>query len=143
MGIPSTADLSIGIAAGSASVAAGDDVVFTLTLGNAGPDQAVSIVVEEAFTTAGGEPSAPVAFTASTGSYNPTTGVWTIGALSATAGTPATLALTFAAPAVAEPLVLEASVASGTADGNPSNNTDSDSVDVVLPEGIFSDGFED
>lgn len=143
LGIPSTADLSISVVAGSASVAAGADVVFTLTLGNSGPDQAVSIVVEEAFTTSGGEPSSPGAFTASTGSYNPTTGVWTIGALSATAGTPATLELTFAAPAVAEPLMLEASVASGTADGNPANNTASASVEVVLPDGIFSDGFED
>ena len=144
LSVSATADLSVDVSAAVSSVEDGSDVVFTLTLGNAGPEQALNVGVGELFLTPGAEPAAPHAFTASTGSYNPSTGIWSIGALSATSELAPSLSLTFTTPRVAAPLSLEATVSSSTADGSQANNVDSASVDVVLrPDAIFSDGLED
>ena len=71
------ADISVTKVVDNATANVGENVTFTVSVSNAGPDAASSLVVNDLL---------PSGFTlvssnASTGSYNSTTGVWTIGGL--------------------------------------------------------------
>ena len=87
------ADLSIGVTATPESASPGDDVTVTISASNGGPDTATSTKVDvslpEGLTLATSPPKAPLA---STGTYDSTTDVWTIGNLAK--DTSATLTIT-------------------------------------------------
>jgi large repetitive protein len=73
------ADLSLSKTANPPNPGVGTNVVYTVTLSNAGPQQATGITVQDQL-------PAGVTFVsanASQGTFNPGTGVWTVGALAA------------------------------------------------------------
>ncbi|HEX8710071.1 MAG TPA: Calx-beta domain-containing protein, partial [Pyrinomonadaceae bacterium] len=83
-----SADLSLSKTVNNPSPSVGESVVFTLTLSNAGPDAATNVQVGDSL------PAGLqfVSATASTGSYDAASGVWTVGTVAV--GTPATLNIT-------------------------------------------------
>lgn len=73
--VPAAADLAITKTANNLNPVVGDLVTFTLTVTNLGPDTGIDVVVNDMLP-AGFE---FVSSNASIGTYNPLTGVWTIG----------------------------------------------------------------
>ncbi|GIX32449.1 MAG: hypothetical protein KatS3mg125_0405 [Lysobacterales bacterium] len=75
--VSTQADLSVSIAYSNTTPPAGNTITKTVTVSNAGPSNAVNVVVNDLI------PSGftLVSATPSQGSYNPTTGVWTVGTL--------------------------------------------------------------
>jgi uncharacterized repeat protein (TIGR01451 family) len=85
---PTIADLSLIKTVNLPNQQVGQNVVFTLTLANAGPDQATGVTVSDLL-------PAGLTFVSSTpsqGTYSATTGVWTVGTINS--GANATLAIT-------------------------------------------------
>jgi uncharacterized repeat protein (TIGR01451 family) len=126
---PRSADVSLALSAGAATVYAGSPVTFTATARNAGTDPAYSLNVQEAF------PSFPAlaasSFTVSQGTFNAATGTWNFGSLPT--GGAATLAFTVTAPVMAGTLTNQATAGSTTADPNTANNTATANVAVISP----------
>ncbi len=85
--MPASADLSLTKTVDTATPNVGDIVTFTITATNAGPDNATGVVVRDLLP--GG--TTFVDAVASIGSYDETTGRWTLGTL--TSATPATLTI--------------------------------------------------
>lgn len=83
------ADLSVSIAYSNTTPPAGSTITKTVTVSNAGPSNAVNVVVNDLI------PSGYtlVSATPSQGSYNPTTGVWTVGTLAPSASATLTFQL--------------------------------------------------
>lgn len=92
------ADLSLTKTASSATPRFGDNVTFTIAVNNAGPDAASGVQVREPL--AGGLQF--VSATASAGTYDAATGVWSVGAIAATQAATLTVTarVTSAAPIV-------------------------------------------
>jgi large repetitive protein len=84
---PPAADLSVTLTPSSTTPNFGSNVTFTITVSNAGPDQATGVVVTDLL------PSGLVfvSSTPSQGSYVSSTGVWTVGSINS--GATATLSL--------------------------------------------------
>src|SRR5205085_1583863 len=85
---PQQADLPLTKTVSNATPNVGDAITYTVTLADNGPDPATNVTVQDTL-------PAGVSFvsaTASQGSYNSATGVWTVGTVSP--GTPQTLTLT-------------------------------------------------
>lgn len=83
-----SADLSLTKIVNNASPDVGGNVTFTVTVSNAGPDAATGVSVADAL-----PPGLTfVSFTASQGTYNNTTGVWSVGSVAS--ATNATLQIT-------------------------------------------------
>ncbi len=126
---PRSADVSLEMSAGAATVLAGSPVTFSLTARNAGADPAYSLNVVEAF------PAFPAlaasSYSASQGAFNPATGTWSFGSLPP--GGAATLSFTVTAPAMVGTLAGQAGASSTTADPNTANNAASASVEVLSP----------
>ncbi|TWT83493.1 Translocon-associated protein beta (TRAPB) [Planctomycetes bacterium CA13] len=78
--IPKSIDLSLTKTVDNARPAAGQNVVFTVGVANAGPDTGTGVVVADLLPAG----LAFVSATASTGSYDNTTGRWTVGAIAPT-----------------------------------------------------------
>jgi uncharacterized repeat protein (TIGR01451 family) len=74
---PDTGDLHVDLAVNNSTPSVGDDVTFTITLTNDGPDAATNIQVKDKL------PSgfSYVSDTPSAGSYSSTTGIWTLASL--------------------------------------------------------------
>jgi uncharacterized repeat protein (TIGR01451 family) len=87
--VGSQADLSVSIAYSNTTPPAGSTITKTVTVSNAGPSNAVNVVVNDLI------PSGYtlVSATPSQGSYNPTTGVWTVGTLAPSASATLTFQL--------------------------------------------------
>jgi uncharacterized repeat protein (TIGR01451 family) len=134
---PTIADLSLIKTVNLPNQPVGQNVVFTLTLANAGPDQATGVTVSDLL-------PAGLTFVSSTpsqGTYSATTGVWTVGAINS--GANATLAIT----ATVNGLGALANTAQVTAseqfdsDSTPGNNQateDDQSTSTVTPPARFS-----
>jgi uncharacterized repeat protein (TIGR01451 family) len=139
----STADLAIGLSAATSEVVGGGAMTYTITLQNNGPDQAFNVNVAELFVAGGLEPIAPTSATASVGSYDGVTGIWSISSMSATAGGPATLTLSFNVAQVSTntTAVFRASVTSDANDPDTSNNV-VNAETKLRTIAIFRDGFE-
>ncbi|MCH5377599.1 MAG: DUF11 domain-containing protein, partial [Planctomycetes bacterium] len=75
--VPQTADLSLTKTVDKASPNIGENVTFTITLTNAGPNTATGVAVSDLLP----DGIAYVSSNATIGSYNPVTGVWTVNSL--------------------------------------------------------------
>ncbi|MBR1194803.1 DUF11 domain-containing protein [Bradyrhizobium sp. AUGA SZCCT0240] len=84
---PQTADLSLTHTVSNPSPIVGDVVTFTVTLGNAGPNVATNVSVQDLLPAG----LTFVSATPSQGTYSDLTGIWTVGTV--TPGAPQTLAL--------------------------------------------------
>jgi uncharacterized repeat protein (TIGR01451 family)/fimbrial isopeptide formation D2 family protein len=123
---PQEADLIVSKTVDDATPNVGDVVTFTITLDNLGPSTSVDVAVDDLLP-AGLQYQS---HTASVGSYDDGTGVWTVGDV--VSGVTATLTIvakvtspgTGPAPAVTN----TATATSGTTDPNPDNNTDTSTV---------------
>jgi uncharacterized repeat protein (TIGR01451 family) len=120
---PQQADLSVLKTVNNPTPNVGDQVVYTITLTNAGPDDATGVAVTDLL-------PAGVTFVSaipSQGTYDNVTGIWTVGTV--TAAAPATLAITVT---VVDPAVVTNMAAISDADQfdpNTGNNTDTADVD--------------
>jgi uncharacterized repeat protein (TIGR01451 family) len=81
-------DLSLDKEVNTTTPAIGETVTFTLTLSNAGPDDATNIVVTDVM------PDGLTVTGASSSDYNETTGEWSVASLAADASTPLTITAT-------------------------------------------------
>ncbi len=132
---PTSADLALTKGVSDPNPNVGDQVVFTVTLTNAGPDTATGVTVTDLL------PSGLtfVAATASVGVYDDTTGAWTVGSL--TTVTAATLQIT-ATVATSSSRTNTATVAnSDQFDPDVANNSASATVsptsaDLALTKGV-------
>jgi len=126
--VAGSADLSI-VKTGPATVAAGTAVTYAISVSNAGPDDAVSLVMVDTL-------PAGVTFVSATGSGWTCTNTGNVSvtctrALLANGATAPRISLVVRAPATAGPMVNHATVASSTTDPTPSNNASAAPV-VVL-----------
>jgi uncharacterized repeat protein (TIGR01451 family) len=125
------ADLSVDVTTSSATPNFGSNVTFTITLANAGPDQATNVVVTDLL------PSGLVFVSASPsiGTYNPNNGQWTVAALNS--GANATLSLIARVNSTAQITNVAEVTAAGTFDPDSSPNDgqgdDRDTVQVDAP----------
>lgn len=118
-----TADLAISKTVNNPTPNVGDNVIFTLTVFNAGPNDAVNTVVHDLLPAG----LTFVSATPSVGSYNPVTGIWTIGTLVHQG----TATLTLIAHVVTPGLKTNtATVSSSTFDPHPEDNTDSVTINA-------------
>ncbi|WP_146737604.1 DUF11 domain-containing protein, partial [Methanothermobacter tenebrarum] len=122
--VPPAADLAITKVANQTVVNYLDTVKFTLTVTNNGPDTGVNVRVTDLLPAGLQFLSA----NASQGSYNETTGIWTIGELAN--GAVATLDIIAKVVASNTSITNVATVTSDIDDPNPSNNRDSVTIKV-------------
>ena len=121
------ADLSIDKTSNKSSATVGDTVNFYITVTNSGPDAAANVKVLETLPNGFTYQSS----TASQGSYDPETGIWTIGSLT----NKESAQLTIIAQAVeAGTIINTAVVKSDTFDPNSNNNSSSATVEVKAKE---------
>ncbi len=115
------ADLALTMSASSAQVKVGDTVTFHLTASNAGPDAATLVRVQDQLPAG----LTWVATSTSVGSYDQTTGAWTVGSLAS--GSNATLDIVARVTRAGE-LSNAATAATTSTDANLANNTASAKV---------------
>ena len=124
--VPPVADLILIKDVDKDRVRVGDKVVFSIVVINLGPDTAVNTRAYDVLP----DGMKLVSFKASRGTYDPVTGIWTIGDLA----NQSTVILTIVAEALKEGVVVnEAYVESDTYDPNMTNNYDNATVVVVGP----------
>ncbi len=119
---PQQADLSVTKTVNNSTPIVGQNATFTITVSNSGPSTATGVVTTDVLPAG----LTFVSDTASQGSYNSTTGLWTIGTLPSGAA-PVTLTL-IANVATAGAKTNTATVTGGQYDPNLSNNTASATV---------------
>ncbi|AVP97953.1 hypothetical protein C7S18_12405 [Ahniella affigens] len=137
---PNTADLQVAVSTSTPSVLVGQPINFLVTLNNDGADTAYGLQVAEGFQTSGVEPISPSTATASGGSYDGSSGSWTLASLGSTM-TPAivpaqTLALSFVAPSQLGTLTYRATASATSADPDNTDNTAQVTVDVLSPASL-------
>jgi uncharacterized repeat protein (TIGR01451 family) len=120
---PQQADLQVSKTVSNPTPNVGDTITYTITLSDNGPDPATAVTLHDTL-------PAGVAFASSSataGSYNPVTGVWTVGVVNP--GVPQTLVLT-ATVISPNPQANTATISHADQfDPNTANNTDTASVD--------------
>lgn len=128
------ADLSVTNTVDNVTPNVGSTITFTVTLGNAGPDNATNVAVQDQL---------PAGYTfvssaPSQGTYDPVTGIWTVGTINN--GANATLLITVIVNATG-PYDTTAQVATSDQfdpDSTPNNNVtgeDDEAIVVVVPSG--------
>jgi len=126
------ADLRLAVSASVQSVNPGGSISYTFFLSNAGPSTAYAVTTQVAFPVVSGLIASSA--TASAGTYNPSTGQWSIESVGT--GLYPTLTLVYSAPNIAGTLALSSTVTSSTAEANPTDNTATISVAVVSPSRV-------
>jgi uncharacterized repeat protein (TIGR01451 family) len=123
---PLGADLVVSKEVNDPTPNVGDDVTFTVTLQNLGPSTAQSVVVNDLLPTG----LQYVSHSASTGTYVPGTGVWTVGTMLSDALNALTIVAKVTAPSSGPaPARTNTAVATSTTpDPNPDNNTGTSTV---------------
>ena len=124
------ADLAIMKAADNTTPAVGENVTFTVTATNRGPSDATGIEVEDALPAG----LALVSATPSTGNYDATTGIWTVGDL--TASTSATLTVLATVNTPGALINVARKTAQTEIDPNPLNDDASLSLNAVATADI-------
>jgi uncharacterized repeat protein (TIGR01451 family) len=127
---PRSGDVAVGMTVSAPNVLVGVPVTYTITVTNGGDDTSYSLSTQEAF------PAYPLlnptSFTASAGSFSPSTGLWNVGSLAK--GASETLAISLSAPNIAGALTDQATATSAaTNDPNNANNTASATTTVLSP----------
>jgi uncharacterized repeat protein (TIGR01451 family) len=129
---PTQADVSLTMSASATVVPSGSNVTLTLKAANAGPAIATSARVTDVLPATLSLQSAA----ASTGSFDSTTGVWSVGDLAIAAN--ATLTIVAKVTSITAPIVNSATIASTLTDPDNSNNSasvtlnpDAGSLDVT------------
>ena len=107
---PQRADLAVTKTVSDATPNVGDQITFTVTLTNAGPNAATGVTLEDLLPTG----LTFVSATPSQGTYNSGTGVWTVGTV---------------APGTPQTLTINATVVSPLAQTNTATITDADQFD--------------
>jgi uncharacterized repeat protein (TIGR01451 family) len=127
---PTGADLGLTKTVSNSAPNVGDTITFTVTLTNAGPLKATNVTV--------GDPLPAglsfVSATASKGSFNPATGVWTVGTVNT--GTPLTLAIQATVVSSNPPPNTATITHSDQADPNHANNSASVGVQLSTDLGL-------
>ena len=123
---PQQADLVVSKTVDNATPNVGDNVTFTVTLDNLGPSAAQNVVVNDLLPTG----LQYVSHSASTGTYVPGTGVWTVGTMLSDQSSFLTIVATVTAPSSGPaPARTNTAVATSTTpDPNPENNTDDSTI---------------
>jgi uncharacterized repeat protein (TIGR01451 family) len=124
---PQSADLVVSKTVDNPRPNVGDTVTFTITLDNLGPSTSQNVVVDDLL------PSGLtfVSDTASTGSYDSNTGVWTVGNVAAGVTNTLTIVATVKTPASGQPALPQKNTATATSttpDPNPNQNTGESTV---------------
>jgi len=131
------ADLELSKAASVTSAAIGDTVVYTLSLQNNGPDDATNVTVSDPM-------PANLQFVSASGAYNPGTGIWTVGTLTAGNTTNLNITATIIAGGNAVNTAQVASSDQPDPDSTPGNNIASEddqaSWTIAIPGGSGSSG---
>jgi len=110
--LPTSADVSLTKTVNDTTPDVGDDVVFTITVSNAGPAVATGVVVTDQL------PSGFTYVSDNSGSaYNPVTGVWSVGSLAV-----GTKALTITATVEPTGTYINLAEVTATNDATPNNN---------------------
>lgn len=126
------ADLSV-TKSGPSTATVGENITYTVTVSNSGPTTATTVVAVDALPPG----LAFVSATPSQGSFNPSTGVWTIGSMADTDSV--TLAIT-ATATTAGPITNTVSVDGDQADPVGSNDSDDVTTQVGVVGPVDSDG---
>ena len=129
---PRTADVALAMSVSSPTVLVGSPVSYTLTATNNGVDTSFAVNVQEAFPAY--PPLNPSSFTASQGSYDPSTGLWNLASLGR--GVAASLVFSLNAPNIAGPLTDQANALADTSDPDTANNTASATTTVLSPSTV-------
>ncbi len=120
------ADISVTKTADNLSPNEGDTVTFTIVLTNNGPDDATGVTMTDLL---------PTGITYSTdtsgGTYNPATGIWTVGTLAAGASATLTITATVNTGTGGTTITNTASVTADQPDPNTANNSSSVSLTVA------------
>jgi uncharacterized repeat protein (TIGR01451 family) len=118
---PQQADLQVTKTVDNPTPNVGDTVTYTITLTNNGPDTATNVTVHDIL-----PPQVSFRSSRGVGSYDPVTGIWTVGTV--TVGTPQTLVLTSVVTSP-NPQANTATISHADQfDPNTANNTDTASV---------------
>jgi uncharacterized repeat protein (TIGR01451 family) len=125
----SSADLSIQKTADKTSANVGDTVTYTITVANAGPNNATGVSVTDILPAG----LTLVSATPNVGSFSTTTGVWTIGSLTNASSTAMTLVTTINSNMTGQTISNTATVQSNISDPNSSNNTGTINITVNTP----------
>ena len=126
-------DLGVGISAVTSCLDAGQIMTFAWSLTNAGPSNVTSSISVTNFLSSG---LVYVSSSVPIGSYSPSSGVWTVPELAASAEV--SMAITvMAATAGPQTNAIGVEVPSGYTDSNPGNNTASAVVNVNPPVSII------
>ena len=130
---PASPDLQVSKSVNTPSAAVGSNVIFTLSVKNNGPVDASAVALTDLL------PSSLqyVSSSASVGSYNSTSGIWSIGSLAN--GATATLTITAKVLAAASGTsvtntITNVTSANGDANGSPDDNTAVVNVGVAAPD---------
>lgn len=116
-------DLGIVKTVNNATPLLGTNITFTLVVTNYGPQNGTGVVANDLLPAG----LVYVGHSTATGTYNPVSGLWTIGNLAN--GGSATLTITANVTQPAVPSVTNVGIVSGNqADPNPANNTDSETI---------------
>ncbi|PSR53277.1 hypothetical protein AHMF7605_06900 [Adhaeribacter arboris] len=122
--VTANADLAVTNTVSASPYVVGTDVTYTVTVTNNGPDATSAVSITDQL------PAGLTfkSYTASTGTYNSTTGIWTVGALANGASQTLTLV---AAPNTTSTITTTASVSNSSIhDSQTSNNAASNSINV-------------
>jgi uncharacterized repeat protein (TIGR01451 family) len=120
------ADLEVAKTVNNATPNEGDTIIYTITVTNNGPDDATGVQLTDVLPTGltfGG-------YTATQGTYNGTTGLWTVGNLDNTARATLTITATVDSGTCGMTITNTASVTANQSDPNPDNNEDSVAITV-------------
>ena len=128
------ADIAVTQVVSSATPAVGTRVTFTISAANLGPNNATSIVVADLLPTG----LSFVSATPSQGSFNPATGVWTVGSLAN--GASATLQLVATVTTTSTITNVATRTASSPVDPNPFNDIASVRLTASTVPGLPADG---
>lgn len=135
---PNAADLSVTITADNSNPGTGSTVVFTITISNAGPNDATGVKLKDAL---------PAGYTyqshSGPGSYDSGTGIWDVGSVTRNG----TASLTLTTVATADPaktnrveILASEQLDTDSTPGNSSNNEDDDDaapkVDLILTKSV-------
>ncbi len=129
VGQSQNADIEIAKTVNNPAPRVGDPIAFTITAHNAGPAAATSITVGDVMPTG----LTYISHVASQGSYNPTTGAWTIGSMANAATVTLTVTATVSSTAAGQAITNTACV-TGAGQADPDSTDNCAAATVTIPQ---------